>query len=492
MCEFTDRLNRQSVWLAILAIALGVWGLTDIRSRAKTDPQNLAAHRTDLTVYTVAGAAMFDGRDPYAVTNPRGWHYLYPPLLAILVSPLAMLDSQWQGVLWYAISILAAWGCYTESQRIWRWLRWSNTSGASGPLRKSTANSATKQASVAVPVGFFCFAGATVLLPALNCLQRGQVGIILTYLLFLGFRCVLTSRTLWPALIGGIVLALPIAIKVIPALPVVCLCLLLLAAAGLHHWDAPLTRRAVGISSGVAVGLLLFFFVIPSVLIGPTTNSKLLNTWVTNVMLNDNGKSDDDFSIHVKRNQSLTNALYRLGNWTAYAYAHAPDDRLFDAETPVDSQTHDITMPMDTVWLSRSVRMLQLGLLALLFGAGWNAARDDNAWAVAAVFALACLLMSAISPIFRGHYYVLWLPAAWIVPVYVWQYGSQRLAVVLSISACALTWIHYLLLPSAGRLGVLGLGATIWYIVATISVLRTKPIARGESVQTNPELRYAA
>ena len=130
MCEFTDRLNRQSVWLAILAIALAVWGLTDVRSRARTDPHNLGAHRSDLTCYTAAGAAIFAGNDPYEATNPRGWHYVYPPLLAILVAPLVPLDTQWQGVIWYAISLLAAWGCYTECRRIWRVLRATDKSAA--------------------------------------------------------------------------------------------------------------------------------------------------------------------------------------------------------------------------------------------------------------------------------------------------------------------------------------------------------------------------
>ena len=63
-----------------------VWGLTDVRQRGYPDVP--AEHRTDLTVYTEAGAAFFDGRPPYEVSNPRGWTYLYPPLLAMLLAPL--------------------------------------------------------------------------------------------------------------------------------------------------------------------------------------------------------------------------------------------------------------------------------------------------------------------------------------------------------------------------------------------------------------------
>ena len=85
-----------------------IWGLTDVRQRAHFDPvlaaENralIAEHRTDLTVFTEAGAAFFDERDPYEVTNPRGWMYLYPPLFAILMAPLHFLPPQWQGVVWY-------------------------------------------------------------------------------------------------------------------------------------------------------------------------------------------------------------------------------------------------------------------------------------------------------------------------------------------------------------------------------------------------------
>ena len=71
-------------------------------------PDQPHLHQTDFTVFTEAGAAFFDGRDPYAVKNPRGWFYLYPPLFALLVSPLASLDSKSQVVVWYIISVVLA------------------------------------------------------------------------------------------------------------------------------------------------------------------------------------------------------------------------------------------------------------------------------------------------------------------------------------------------------------------------------------------------
>jgi Glycosyltransferase family 87 len=457
MCEFTDRLNRQSVWLAILAVALAVWGLTDVRSRARTDPHNPGAHRSDLTCYTAAGAAIFAGHDPYEATNPRGWHYVYPPLLAILVAPLVPLDTQWQGVIWFAISLLTAWGCYTETRRIWRELR-------------STDNS---PAQPNIPNWLIWLTVATMALPTLNCLQRGQVGILLTYLLLLGFRFVLTSRSMWTSLLGGLVLALPVAIKVIPALPVGCLCLLLLATSAFRHWPAAFTWRALSVSSGVATGLLLYLLIIPSFAIGSAANAKYLNTWFNLALHGDKGEIDDDITVHAIRNQSLSNAIYRLGNWMAHAFAGTQDDQSVD-NVRASVAARDIVLPMDNFWARLTVRILQAAMLALLLYYGWTAARHDNAWALASVFALSCLLMSAISPVFRGHYYILWLPAVWIIPLYILRNGGPRLAASLAISACALIWIHYLFLPWAGRAGVLGLGASVWYVVATISVLRVK------------------
>ena len=39
---------------------LAVWGLTDVRHRAEIDPARPEKHRTDLTAFTEAGAAMFE------------------------------------------------------------------------------------------------------------------------------------------------------------------------------------------------------------------------------------------------------------------------------------------------------------------------------------------------------------------------------------------------------------------------------------------------
>ena len=86
------------VWIIVVALLL-VWGFTDVRRRADLDPHNIGAHRTDFTIYTEAGAAFFDGRDPYAVTNPRGCtisirHFLLSSLPLSMFSPQAGRESR--------------------------------------------------------------------------------------------------------------------------------------------------------------------------------------------------------------------------------------------------------------------------------------------------------------------------------------------------------------------------------------------------------------
>jgi len=110
--------GRSPWWPLVIGvcIALTIWRIVDVRRRARVDGRN--PHSTDFTVYTEAGATFFDGRDPYAVTNRRGWRYLYPPLFAILVAPLHPLDPPWQATVWIALSAAMSFGRFFECRSI--------------------------------------------------------------------------------------------------------------------------------------------------------------------------------------------------------------------------------------------------------------------------------------------------------------------------------------------------------------------------------------
>ncbi|MEX2139784.1 MAG: glycosyltransferase family 87 protein [Pirellulales bacterium] len=448
--------RRQWLWVTVV-IALVVWGLTDVRHRARVEPDDPAAHKTDLTVYTEAGAAFFDGRDPYEATNPRGWHYLYPPLFALLVAPLSAFDTQTQALVWYFVSVAACYGLWRECRRVWQHLA---------------------HADDAPPAWLGAIAAAAVALPALNCLQRGQVGVVLVYLLLLGLRLVLTSATMRGVALGGVVLALPVTIKLTPLLPVGFLALLLLATAWWRQRSyataladglarGPL-HRALATIVGQVAGLALFVFLLPGSLLGHRENLTHLATWVSRVAANDDVGVDNHFNARSKRNQSLTNAVRRLGNRLAFATGTGPDDRLVD-----DLANQRMAMPMETPLVDHALRAAVVALLVLLVFAGWGIALRGDVATVAALFGLACTASLAVSPISWGHHYVMWLPGLVFVPHWLWQNGRRALAIGLAETACVLVIAHYLVLDHSGRVGLLGLGLTIWYVVGAISVCRS-------------------
>jgi len=117
-----QHLRRHWPLFAGLIVALAVWCAVDVSRRARIDPLRPSQHMTDVTVYTEAGRAFFDGRDAYEVANIRGWKYLYPPLFALLIAPLAELSPPWQASVWFALSVLMCFGSYFECRRLWQFV----------------------------------------------------------------------------------------------------------------------------------------------------------------------------------------------------------------------------------------------------------------------------------------------------------------------------------------------------------------------------------
>src|SRR5690606_24467023 len=67
------------------------------------------------------------------------------------------------------------------------------------------------------------------------------------------------------------------------------------------------------------------------------------------------------------------------------------------------------------------------------------------------------------------HYTVM-LPGTLLVPLWCWQQHQTERAKRLTVTGCALVLAHYFALQIAGRIGVLGIGTTIWYTYATYCV----------------------
>lgn len=513
----------------VLAIALLAWGWLDVRQRGYAWPDRPDDHKTDLTVYTEAGAAFFDGRAPYEVANPRGWIYLYPPLLALLVAPLGYLEPQNQVFVWYLISLGFCLGCYIESRRLFEAVvRYVGGPGYSGPpAPPASIASGSGDCSAArtrdCPGGVALLAGgnlksvlgwgafAAALLPTLNCLQRGQVGVLKLYLLLLGVRVVLTSRSRWGCLAGGAILALPAVMKIIPALPAGVFLLAVVAGAwarrrrnaaaiGQQRTDelldqspaAPVPHASM-VVAGAAAGVLLLLFVLPGAVLGWKNNLGHLKTWAAFMLTKaDHGgldpRSGNSRSV---RNQSLQNAVARLGNFAMYLAGQGPDDR----DVPLTADRPLPPMPTENPATQACLIFARVLLLAAVLMAAWRLGSAGTGLDLAAAFAVGCVAMLVISPIARGHYFMLYAPAVIFVPLWLQLHGDPRVwgmpaARVLAVAPAILVNAHYGLLSVAGRIGLLGLGTAGWLLTALVACARATSAA-GEGNSRFGELGQA-
>jgi hypothetical protein len=457
-----DAAAKSMIWLkptrarvlVVLALVFAIWGWTDVRLRGALDPTNAWNHKTDFTVFTEAGAAFFDGRDPYAVTNVRGWKYLYPPLFAILLAPLHHLPTQAQVLVWFALSVLMLWGCCRECARIGRAvLPAMDARGAFGAIPNWIA---------------YCGVFAA-LLPALNCLQRGQVSVAKIYLLLLGFRLLVESRHVLSSFAAGVVLALPIVIKITPLLPVGFLLFQQLVAAWDAQYRSAVLARWNAFAMGTAVGLVLWFLVVPAGLIGWRANLHHLGTWWASVAVHAETADTPYFAPDVStiRNQSFTNAMLQLGNWTSYHLGWRTESEAIQ-EVFTGSLNSWTSVPM--------VRTLLLAVRAfagcLLLVVGYRMGRAQDTLGQAAGFGLACVLIVIFARVARAHYFVLLLPAVIFVGIWLLRAERPKLAACLVVLPGLLTLAHYALTDLVGWIGLLGIGITLWYLAACVTLIR--------------------
>lgn len=463
-------LKNKVAW-AVLCLGLVIWGLTDVRQRAHFDAvlvaenrEVIAEHRTDLTVFTEAGAAFFDGRDPYEVTNPRGWMYLYPPLFAIIMAPLHALPPQWQGVVWYFLSLAMAWGCCREIIRL------LHHAGVAEFTDSKDGRKTFRWIQIA--------AVAAILFPTLDCLQRGQVGILILYLVLLGLRLVMAGDSWKRTVAGGVVLALSIVFKIIPVVPVFFLLFLLMIQRIKKTEGTPRPFQFLEAGAGVFAGLLLFFFVVPSLFIGWQSNTEHLKTWSSVI-----GTQAVETSVEAHfsnprgpKNQSLSNALYHTGNQIAFELSDRtePNPWLYNETTGRFMSSPAVT---------QVILVIRVFLGLLLIPLAWK--RSGSPLDRLAAFGLACAAMLIVSPVARGHYFMLELPAILFVSLWVWKYKSSSKAVLCASFPALLSVGHYTFITfpqmfeplKTGTLllGTLGIGTALWYAVMTCVLVIFSP-----------------
>jgi hypothetical protein len=336
----------------------------------------------DLDVFMRTAWAVRTGQDIYTVTDPNGFHYHYPPLLAILLVPLADpppgADASWALPypvtvgLWYAMSVL----CLVLAVH---WL--------ASALEQTSPDPAVRTQGRGSPRWW-----ALRLIPILACLppightlMRGQVSLLLLLLLS-GMAASLLRGRRWQA---GLWLAGAICLKVIPAF-------LLLV---------PLWRRDARCLAACALGLLVGMAAIPAAVFGPARTLAYYEEW-TQVLLRPGLGAGTDAS----RARELIEVT-------------ATDSQSFQAIFHNSLYPNPATRPHYPSAGIRAAHWLAGALLTLLTLAAARRRRHDPA-ATVIVFGALVVLMLLLSPVCHLHYFCLSLPLVVGVLAATWEGAS--------------------------------------------------------------------
>ena len=98
-----DVLDSKIKW-AVLGLALVtvvVLGVLMVHRAAFSTELN-----SDFATYRAVGWAVLNGNDIYKVQNSRGWPYVYPPPVAILMTPFAKASAFAGSIVWYLLSVI--------------------------------------------------------------------------------------------------------------------------------------------------------------------------------------------------------------------------------------------------------------------------------------------------------------------------------------------------------------------------------------------------
>jgi len=190
--------------------------------------------RTDLTVFLRGAEAILSGEDIYAVTNARGWHYVYMPLLAILLAPFARLPLLANTSLWYLLSVAAI--CWTVI------------------LSVRLAEDRRTGMRAAMLALIFC-------IPSLvETLTRGQVGALNVFLAIAILYLYARGWAVW----AGVLFAFAVVLK--PS-PTAFIFLFFLVK---REWKA---------CAAAVLGVIFFVLAFPSLVIGADRNWLFLTEW---------------------------------------------------------------------------------------------------------------------------------------------------------------------------------------------------------------------
>jgi hypothetical protein len=354
----------QRLGLAVLfAVFIGFGLLVEWRSAF------LKRRMTDFGVYVRAAWAVRTGHDFYTITDDNGWHYHYPPLFAILLTPFAdpppgadrsgMLPFAVSVAMWYVLSVL----CLVVAVH---WLANALENEAAAPFTGTHPRGGRRSGALRVLPVLVC-------LPTIgHTLMRGQVNLFLLLLLCGMAAAVLRRRPVQ----AGLWLAGAICLKVIPAFLLIY----------------PLWRRDLRFLAGCGAGLLIGLGGIPVLVFGPTQTLTYYREW-------------DE----VLRRPALTNGPDQSRAEELIKITRT-DSQSFQAVIHNTLNLERATRPAYPTDAVRWAHWLIGGLLTAVtvLAAGWRRAQSGVTEVI--FLGVLILLMLLLSPVCHLHYFCLSLP----------------------------------------------------------------------------------
>jgi hypothetical protein len=436
--------------LAMVIVGFGV--VTEVRSAGM-----LERRMGDLGCYLRAAWAVRTGGDLYDIHDDNGWHYNYPPLLAILAVPLAdapegvdragLVPYPVSVALWYAGSLL----CLFLAVHV-----------LASALEKIAPDPSVRFQ----PVGCRRW-WALRLLPMLACvppigsdLVRGQVNLLLLALIC-GMMAGLLRGRPWRA---GLCLAGAICLKVFPAFLLIY----------------PLWRRDLRCLGGCAIGLVLGLVLIPAAVFGPARAWTHYRTFISVTLAPGMGDHTDD-----SRDRELTGAT-------------STDTQAFLAVIHNTMHPDPSTRPM---WVAPGVRAAHWLLGALLTGITLMVAgrrRPDATPDTVLVLGALVLLMLLLSPVCHLHYFHLSLPLIMVLlalrPDWIgFPKPSVSLALLLGINLIANIVPRLPGMQAPRDLGMVAYATLLLWLAAVVVLRRRGRLSVAQaSLNPRPAPQWAA
>ncbi|HTB83626.1 MAG TPA: glycosyltransferase family 87 protein [Candidatus Sulfotelmatobacter sp.] len=385
--------RTEKIWIAVALAAFLAFGfLLEKRTALRHEPM------TDIGVFCIASGAIWSGLNPYNIPDWHGWHYQYPPALAILFFPfiepvppelpvLAPGEKRTAANTPYGFHVSGGsyYGLHQDNLHFFITVAvWYLLSTLGILLSAHLLGCALEQKDWREPPPEQCPERRRWwlrrLVPILVCatslgtdLSRGQADILMLVAIAAGIYLVGRRKNFQ----AGLWLAFPAAIKLVPPVLIVY----------------PFLRRQWRMAFGVIAGLFIFLLVLPAATLGVQRTKELYQCWIEVLVKPALGKGTDTSRLTELTgmgntdNQSILTALH------SWAYFKNPAERPVTA-SPVERGT-------------ASAIGIGLSLVAFYF-IGFR--RSDSPHELEVIVGVLIALGLLVSPIIHNFYFLLMLP----------------------------------------------------------------------------------